>query len=298
MTAAADVQRASRTPPPAGRQDARQFRGERREVARSLVYDGLGKFTNLIGVELDGITLIARTHDQHLGRVVYAQKSFELECMDAAMALIRDECGELLEGRTFLDIGANIGNSTVAALIRHKAARAIAIEPEPSNIAMLKANLALNGLDDRVVIHQLAMANETGIGRLALSPIKSGDHQISENPERVRIDVRLSHLDELDLPFADIGVVWSDAQGHEGHIFDGAGTLLDHPPIIAEFWTDEMTDQGGFELMRDYLRRRRAVIDIRATVETESLVKVGPDGVDDLVDGLRHGLTDLLLLPV
>lgn len=54
------------------------------------------------------------------------------------------------KGGVFFDIGTNVGNHTLYALMFLGASRAIVVEPNPDAIALLTANLALNGLTGRV----------------------------------------------------------------------------------------------------------------------------------------------------
>lgn len=58
-------------------------------------------------------------------------------------------------GGVFADIGANVGNHTLFAALFMKASRVIAFEPNPPAIAVLRANVALNGLEDRVDLTHL-----------------------------------------------------------------------------------------------------------------------------------------------
>jgi FkbM family methyltransferase len=50
--------------------------------------------------------------------------------------------------RLILDLGANVGYASVYFSLRHPTARVIAVEPEPSNVALLRQNVAaLPGVD-------------------------------------------------------------------------------------------------------------------------------------------------------
>ena len=53
-------------------------------------------------------------------------------------------------GRSFVDVGANIGTTTIPALLSHGFETAVAIEPEPENVRVLRMNVLLNDLEDRV----------------------------------------------------------------------------------------------------------------------------------------------------
>jgi FkbM family methyltransferase len=53
---------------------------------------------------------------------------------------------------TYLDLGAHIGAIVVAVLVDNPACRAVAIEPLPENLALLRHNIAENGVADRVTV--------------------------------------------------------------------------------------------------------------------------------------------------
>jgi FkbM family methyltransferase len=67
---------------------------------------------------------------------------------------------ELVSGSTFVDIGANIGLHTLlaAALVGEKGC-VFAVEPHPATMEILRQNLEINGLLDRVGFAQLAISN-------------------------------------------------------------------------------------------------------------------------------------------
>lgn len=257
----------------------------------------LGRFTPWLGVTGEGMTFIVPSTDQVVGRQTFARAAFDLEFMDAAIALVRAECGESVKDRIFLDVGANIGTSAVAALVRFGASRVVAVEPEENNLRLLRANLALNGLHDRADIHEVALSNRSEVGRLGLSPDNPGDHRVSADTSRVGVEISLRQFGDLPLEIDDVGLVWMDVQGHEGHVFDGAGLSLDGVPVVTEFWWDVMNQNGGLPMFADALRRRRGIIDIRSAMATGTASITGPNEVDALLDSLRHKITDLLLLP-
>ena len=60
--------------------------------------------------------------------------------------------GLSVEGR-FVDVGAHVGAVTVAVLLDNPGALAVCVEPVPENVAVLRQNLALNGLEGLSLIH-------------------------------------------------------------------------------------------------------------------------------------------------
>jgi len=52
----------------------------------------------------------------------------------------------------FVDVGAHVGAVTIAVLLDNPDATAVCVEPIPENVAVLRENLALNGLTDRAEV--------------------------------------------------------------------------------------------------------------------------------------------------
>lgn len=68
---------------------------------------------------------------------------------------------ELQKGGVFVDIGANIGLHTLyATTLIGETGKVIALEPHPVTRELLRKNLEINGLLDRVTISPLAVSNE------------------------------------------------------------------------------------------------------------------------------------------
>ncbi|MEO2169882.1 MAG: FkbM family methyltransferase, partial [bacterium] len=67
----------------------------------------------------------------------------------------------LAKGGTLLDIGANIGLVTVPTTERTQC-RTLAFEPDPRNAELLRRNVALHGLKERIDVHELALFSAAG----------------------------------------------------------------------------------------------------------------------------------------
>jgi len=92
-----------------------------------------------------------------------------------AVVFVRREYG-LMEGfRTIIDIGGNMGSFSVYAAQRCPSAKIYCYEPDPRNFECLSQNLKLNGLENRVVPNQCAVASTSGKRSMAgsLSPLHS-----------------------------------------------------------------------------------------------------------------------------
>lgn len=60
-----------------------------------------------------------------------------------------------------VDVGAHIGMVAIALALDHPQARILAVEPVPENIQLMRENLDLNGVADRVTIMEGAAAGPT-----------------------------------------------------------------------------------------------------------------------------------------
>ena len=67
-----------------------------------------------------------------------------------------------------LDIGAHHGHYIVSALDVYPNSRAICVEPSQQAVTLIKRNLTLNKLEERVTIIKSALANEAGEGELKI----------------------------------------------------------------------------------------------------------------------------------
>lgn len=83
------------------------------------------------------------------------------DAMMAESAVQSDEYGlrglRLGDG-VVVDVGAHIGQLAVAVALDHPDARVIAVEPLPENVDLMRRNVALNGVADRVEILEGAVA--------------------------------------------------------------------------------------------------------------------------------------------
>ncbi len=70
-------------------------------------------------------------------------------------------------GGVFVDIGANVGNHVLYAARILGASKVIAFEPNPAALRVLELNVAGNGLQDRVVLHALGLADRAGWASLS-----------------------------------------------------------------------------------------------------------------------------------
>jgi FkbM family methyltransferase len=137
-------------------------------------------------------------------------------------------------GDIVFDIGAHIGRYTLMAA-KH-ASKVIAVEPEPSNYSLLKANIDLNGFSN-VLVLPLALSSSRATQRFYLAT--QGDTARSSleqewSTKRGRqqnqkaIEVESETLDNLvaDLNLTVIDLLKIDVEGHEVSVLEGASEAL------------------------------------------------------------------------
>ncbi|MGH3388123.1 MAG: FkbM family methyltransferase [Actinomadura sp.] len=135
----------------------------------------------------------------------------------------------------FVDVGAYSGLYTVLACTANPALRAVAFEPNPAKLAQLMANMAANGLLDRVTIVGAALADRSGRAMLA---IPSDDSAATlrgpgHGDRTVEITVTTGDAALSDLP---VDLVKIDVEGAEPEVLDGMASTLAarRPKLIAE----------------------------------------------------------------
>ena len=168
---------------------------------------------------------------------------YELELMEKAMKLLN------IDG-TLLDVGAHIGTTSIGLIYTDLMDRAVAIEPEGKNFALLEQNVKLNGFENKFICLHTAISNHNGSALLELNPRNTGDNRVRvmRNGQEA-IKIACTTLDDVveKLPskFADISLLWVDVQGHEWYVFEGAKDLLASGiPVVSEIWPYGILQSG------------------------------------------------------
>lgn len=168
-----------------------------------------------------------------MGRRVFVDGDWAGDDLPRALAL----AGVDLTNACFVEVGANIGTTTLQAA--RLARRVIAFEPEPTNFRRLRANVAVNGLNDVVTCVNAGCSDSTGRSFMTRSAVNWGDHRVSHTGGDVAVElVRLdAALKAADVQPGEVGFLWINVQGHEASVLVGAERLLEAaPPLLIEFW--------------------------------------------------------------
>jgi FkbM family methyltransferase len=276
-------------------------RAERRSLAREAFFRVAERFTPALAADHDGMRLFVSTRDRVVSVATFCGGPFELEYLERAVAALA-AAGHDLRGRRFVEVGANIGTTTVPLVLRFGAAGGLAVEPEPDNVRLLRVNLAANDLLETVDVEPAAVADHEGTVRLALAAANHGDHRlvVPGSADGPAIEVPAVTLDGLvargRIDPAVTAVVWVDVQGNEGGVLAGARRLRDAGvPFATEFAPGLLHAAGDLERFLEHAATFRAVVDLRGGGGEQP-----PAALPRLADAYRRahdGVTDLLLLP-
>lgn len=139
------------------------------------------------------------------------------------------------EGRTVVDIGANIGDSAIYFICRG-AKRVYAFEPYPTTFRIAKENISENGFSDKVFLERIAI----GSCRMTINLPRDEVEGTTSQTRNVDSGIGTKQLTLQDLvelfPVQD-AVLKMDCEGAEYDIVDGASrsSLREFSHILIEY---------------------------------------------------------------
>jgi FkbM family methyltransferase len=189
--------------------------------------------------------------DGVIAEALYRNREYEVELMMKVRDFLHKR--NKILGGTVLDIGANMGVSSIGMIHNRVMERAIAVEPDPHNFSLLQHNVRQNGLEDRVICLPIAASDSRSEVQFELSDKNFGDHRVrsetkahtpellqesSRNVIEVEADCVDNLLERIPKNFTDdIGLIWIDTQGHEGKVFLGGKRIFSRDiPVVSEIW--------------------------------------------------------------
>ncbi len=202
---------------------------------------------------------VLSNRDMVLRRALAQGVPFGKEEIDRAVQMLGKLGASSWSPRNFVDIGANVGTHTIYAFAAHGFQQGIAVEVAADNFRLLRCNLVLAQLDERVHAVNCGLSSHTGSSHIERSPSNHGDHRVrlgqpsheGLHGERAwdTAACQLQTFDDTipaDLLDSEGTLVWIDTQGHEAHILAGASSLFEsHTPFVIEFWPYGIERQGS-----------------------------------------------------
>ena len=165
----------------------------------------------------------------------YTNKTFEVEVNDIAR-----------NKGIFLDIGANIGEFSIAAAAKFKAIKIVAFEPDPVAFMCLQFNIESSNLANRVTIVNGALSDKSGSFPFYIATKNADSSFIQPKNFTEIIKVRAYRADEFmeENKIKSILFLKMDAEGFEPEILTGFGRKIDD---ISFFAIDVGPERDGLE---------------------------------------------------
>ncbi|HEY7185561.1 MAG TPA: FkbM family methyltransferase [Vicinamibacterales bacterium] len=142
-------------------------------------------------------------------------------------------------GGVMIDIGANIGSTSIPRVLLGDVDRVYGVEPDPANYACLERTIAANGLAAHVMIDRVALGSIDGEADLLVAS-RMGRHRllaagvVKSNTIRVATMRADTWAGRLGADLDRVRYVKCDTQGWEAHVLAGAPHLLARRDIIWE----------------------------------------------------------------
>ncbi len=291
------------------------FDGQRDRYGRELLFDVAGRFTDALLVHSPDGDFFVSTQDRSIGRQIAIDGRFDGTYLDRLLAIL-DELELPWRGRAFLDIGANIGTTSITLLYRGFG-QGHAFEPEPFNYKLLQANLALNGFAERCQAEPVALSDTEGTAQLEIDRANLGDHRIGKRGAQevtrlhgedkggtatVPVKPLSAFVHVGDIHVDDVALIWIDVQGHEAAVFAGGADVFDRQiPSFVEYWPHGLRAGSGLDEFEAAAQRSyRWFLDVR-THEGDARAALRPiANIGELRQvydrGATWNQTDLLLL--
>ena len=249
------------------------------------------------------------THDQVISKECFTNDNFGYEKFQKVINFLKKD----YRITKLYDIGANIGVTCIPAVNRGLVKQAIAVEPESENFKLLKLNVSLNNLEDKIKTFNYALSSENNkLLNLEVSEANSGDHRIRLSDrkkgvhEEEKKEVKSVMSKTFDSLFTNVNpkedLIWIDAQGFEPNILSGADKLIiSGAPIVIEFWPYALKQNDFWQKMQEVIRKFKFFSDI--SKDPFQIIEINQKNIQKLFSGWdeekpnKHSLhTDLLLL--
>jgi FkbM family methyltransferase len=225
--------------------DSKRMRGILWEL---LKFSGVDR----LDVTRAGVNWRLTVRDAVISRSIFVEGDYDREPFDHAIEYLQQR--KLIQGDTFVDIGANVGTHTLYALSRKTLFQAaICFEPNPYNADILRYNTTANGYSGICEVAQVALGESEGTVTMELSPTNFGDHRVRRaeavaeqgnlyvEHTRATIAVPQVNLSEWltnrGIPVSRLGFISIDVQGYEAFVLLGGQSLCAAGiPLYLEFW--------------------------------------------------------------
>lgn len=208
----------------------------------------------------DGLAFIGNYADDIIGEMIDTGKVYSYDEVDTFFELSDKFYNVNLKGY-FFDCGCNILTTAVYALSKRKELQAIGFEPVNRTWRIAKANAALNNLDERIQVINLALSDCKNVVQMRCSQYSSGGNYIlSEGDDNSNNVIGLEEvgtialddwIEENNFDINKISYLWIDTEGYEGYVLKGMMKLLRRKkvPMYMEYYSDLLQRSGSKDVL-------------------------------------------------
>ena len=169
------------------------------------------------------------------------------------------EARELAVGRAMIDIGANVGTTSIPRVVLGDFACVYAVEPDPANYACLVRNIIDNQVRGLVLPDRVAIGDVNG--EMMMRVQASGTHHLltdaSQAAEHERVTVPSltldTWIDRIGIDLSEVSFIKSDTQGWDARVLAGATRVLERKHIAWQIeFSPAMLERSGWTLDQVY----------------------------------------------
>ena len=228
-----------------------------------------------------------------ISKKLFIDKSFDYRILTKAIKLLGKKNSKL----TLINIGAHIGSTAIPAIKKNNFKNLIAFEPTKRNFRLLKANIFLNEIDDRVQAYNLAISNKKANLHLGTTKGNTGGNRIlrnkQKNTEIVKSDILDNYTNNLN---KNNSLIFIDAEGHEPNIFLGAKkTIKKKIPIVFEFYPS-LLDKSWIKNYDLVFKNYRFFYNLHGKNRKEKFNKENLIALFNKVNSMEKKYTDLMIV--
>ena len=249
------------------------------------------------------------TNDNVISKEIFIKNEFDFEKLKNSIEFLSSKDFKI---SNLIDIGANIGAISIPAVKRKLVNKSFAIEPVPENYKILRANIILNDLSEKIETYNCALSEKDDeIVEMEISDNNSGDHRVKkiakfnihgeENREIIKVKTKRfdTLFDRLELKDTLVKI---DTQGYDAVILSAANKITKkRVPTIIEFWPYVLKRNGSWDKMFEVLRNFRTFADL--SKKNITLEEINENNLNSLAQKWEKEkanevslFTDLLLL--
>ncbi|MGV3548939.1 FkbM family methyltransferase [Rhizobium sp.] len=230
------------------------------KYGRDMLIRAIGPRTRTMTVDC-GDHLMSFSPQDYIGRAVFVKNHWDRDHVGRLLGKLK-AVGINVDGKTLLEIGANIGTHTVYFGLTGVFGRILAIEPDPRNFQLLEQNVTQNRLADLVTRLPVAVSDHEATIEFFQHPNNHGKSSPAPgHPDDRRILVPAlpisKVLEQAGVSEDDIGVVWMDIEGYEPVAARSMQSLFErrvpvHMEFTGEFYGPEKAAEFVAFLARFY----------------------------------------------